>query len=206
MRCVHSRPPDLEEAVWSSARSCHPPDTFRPCRSSRLRRFPPHRHLAGLLRPAAGHGVRHVSSAEPLAQRVGLAAGAVPDGASPFEAFPSTAAVPRHRDRCPLAVLPRLPSQSSSIAAPDPVRVRLSVDLRALLRRRVRCSVPAFPPKRCPMLPWALVPLEGFGRRFPSGSPKSSALGGSVRALTRSARTFSPRGDFRIGKGLHSRP
>lgn len=38
------------------------------------------------------------------------APGSFPDGVIPFEAFPSPAAVPRHRGRCPLAVVPDLRS------------------------------------------------------------------------------------------------
>jgi hypothetical protein len=48
--------------------------------------------LAGLLRPAAGPGVRRVSGRDP------------PRDAEPFEGFPSSTAVPRHRGRCPPAV------------------------------------------------------------------------------------------------------
>lgn len=32
--------------------------------------------------------------------------GSIPGGAPPFEAFPSSIAVPRHRGRCPLAIGP----------------------------------------------------------------------------------------------------
>jgi hypothetical protein len=140
-------------------------------------------YLAGLLRPAADHGVRHVSGpgtctssgsarsrqppgrrrfpredrcrpdrvpAFPVAPegfRSGLATGgrahdrAFPGGAVPFEAFPSPAAVPRHRDLCPLAV--GLASVGTSVAFPQGkctlVRLVAVVDLRALLRWRVRC-------------------------------------------------------------------
>jgi hypothetical protein len=48
--------------------------------------------LAGLLRPAAGPGVRRVSGRSP------------PRDGEPFEGFPSSTAVPRHRGRCPRAV------------------------------------------------------------------------------------------------------
>jgi hypothetical protein len=70
---VHSGSIGLRETSRPSVRSCHPPNAFRPCRSSRLRRFSPHRHLAGLLHPATGHGVRHVSSPGPLHPQVGFA-------------------------------------------------------------------------------------------------------------------------------------
>jgi len=107
--------------------------------------------IAGLLHPAANHGVRHVSgpwfsrlsapftrrgAVRPVAcssgevqvsvasfhrpfappkrrVRVGgpwrlahASTGSIPGGAPPFEAFPSSIAVPRHRGRCPLAIEP----------------------------------------------------------------------------------------------------
>jgi hypothetical protein len=142
-------------------------------------------YLAGLLRPAADHGVRHVSGrspcvssgslrslrppgrlrfprghlgrpcrirAFPVAPR-GYRSGLVwhgrapgwtfPGGAIPFGAFPSTAAVSRHRDHCPLAVGPAwsgLPSHFHEGRAHPSIRPPF-VDLRALLRWRVRCGV-----------------------------------------------------------------
>jgi hypothetical protein len=69
--CVHSRSILPRGKVRPSARSCHLSSTFRPCRSSRLRRFSPHRHPAGMLQPAAGHGVRYVSGLFPSLPRGG---------------------------------------------------------------------------------------------------------------------------------------
>lgn len=135
-----------------SARRCHPPNSFRPCRSSRLRRFAPLGavQVCCTLQPTMGfatfrdlrsapHGViaripPHARPASPpreglagrrwvslsictseealrdrVAQRTARTVpGSVPGGATPFEAFPSPAAVPRHRDPCPLAVGPSL--------------------------------------------------------------------------------------------------
>lgn len=56
---------------------------------------------AGLLHPAPGHGVRALSGVPPTSK---LAAVTVPDPHLPFEDFPSSAAAPRHRGRCPLGV------------------------------------------------------------------------------------------------------
>jgi hypothetical protein len=66
-------------------------------------------HLAGLLRPAAGHGVRHVSVCAVRDPKIAPAP--ILDGATPFEAFPSPTGdrssprFPAFTDRsCPLAV------------------------------------------------------------------------------------------------------
>jgi hypothetical protein len=135
-----------------SARRCHAPDSFRPCRSSRLRRFSPlgavqvcctlqptmgfatfrdrwirasRRGCENLAaRPTGGAPSRGSHRPPPLpaclpplrggasgsrSSAIGShGSGSVPGGATPFEAFPSPAAVPRHRDRCPLAVGPSL--------------------------------------------------------------------------------------------------
>jgi hypothetical protein len=68
---VHSRSIPPRGRFRPSARSCQPSSSFRPCRSSRLRRFTPHRHPAGMLQPAAGHGVRYVSGLLPRFPRGG---------------------------------------------------------------------------------------------------------------------------------------
>jgi len=60
-----------------------------------------------------------------------------PRSASPFGAFPSPVAVPRHRGRCPLAVRSlRLPARR--VAAPSWPSLG-TFDLKAFLHRRVRC-------------------------------------------------------------------
>jgi hypothetical protein len=102
--------------------------SFRPCRSSRLRRFAPRaprRFVApctrswgsvrfGLHRPATSR--QHERSQPSPRPRF-----------TPFRAFPSTTAVPRHRGPCPHTVrallersspIPRLFSVAESVAAP----------------------------------------------------------------------------------------
>jgi hypothetical protein len=79
----------------------------------------------------------------------------------PFGAFPSTVAVPRHRGRCPLVVPHGFSFCYPNVATRTP-RFRHAVDLEALLHSRVRCFVPAFPPERRPMLPWACHPSRGM--------------------------------------------
>jgi hypothetical protein len=49
---------------------------------------------------------------------------AFPSGATPSGAFPSIAAVPRHRGRCPLAVLPRVDFQVPCVAAQGRLSLR----------------------------------------------------------------------------------
>jgi len=129
-----------------SAWSCQTPNSFRPCRSSRLRRFTPldTSQVFCALHPTMGFATFQDSFArlsDVLARsirtpgRIGLSrglllplqparhlstskeiswfgdssagshgSGSIPGGATPFEAFPSPTAVPRHRGRCPLAV------------------------------------------------------------------------------------------------------
>ena len=63
---------------------------------------------AGLLRPAASHGVRVVSVAASvkLCFHISTSSAPFPDSLlTPFEAFPSLEAAPRHRSRCHLAVV-----------------------------------------------------------------------------------------------------
>lgn len=127
---------------------------FRPCRSSRLRRFAPRRtttpsreghpfHVAGLLHPAADLGVRHVSGPRDPEIAWGL-----PRDATPFEAFPSPAA---------LAPSPRSPAYTGS-KYPRAVGRARSVgsrrhdhpnepvlDLRGLIHRRIRRGTEALP-------------------------------------------------------------
>jgi len=58
---------------------------------------PSFRFPSNLRRGQQARGLRHQAHAS---------WGSIPSGATPFEAFPSPTAVPRHRGRCPLAVEP----------------------------------------------------------------------------------------------------
>jgi hypothetical protein len=81
---VHSRgtsPP--------SARRCQAPHTFRP------RGFPPPRRLAPRI------GSRVCCTPQPVLGFAAFRARGPPRGAEPFEGFPSSTAVPRHRGRVP---------------------------------------------------------------------------------------------------------
>lgn len=163
-----------------SARSCHSPNSFRPCRSSRLRRLAPldiaqvcctlqptmgfatfqggrtrvpGGSLGTSFRPASAEprGPSRPSAADELRARPpkssacsspsaggSHAPGPIPGGATPFEAFPSPAAVPRHRGHCPLAVGPDLLLPPPGFPVRDVAAVavaRRDLDLRALLRK-----------------------------------------------------------------------
>lgn len=121
---------------------CHTRPTFRPCRSSRLRRFPP----CGLLQvccalqpamrfaPFPTCGEAPSSSRDLSISRCFRCSRSSPVAScmhTPFRAFPSSPAVPRHRG----LVFP--PAVSRPFGQPD---------LRALLVRRIRCSALALPP------------------------------------------------------------
>jgi len=103
-----------------SARRCHPPDSFRPCRSSRLRRFAllDTLQVCCTLQPIMGfatfqagrrRSARPPQRGLPKETRVEQAGRAmhgiaIPVALPPFGAFPSPTAALRHRSRCPLAV------------------------------------------------------------------------------------------------------
>jgi hypothetical protein len=102
---------------------------------------------ASLFHPAASHGVRAVSSAAslvPCCHDPWSSANSPSSHLTPFKAFPSPTAAPRHRDPFPFSLL-GLPS----------VSIRSSLNLKVLLHRRVRCLPLAFPPMFGPMLSWA---------------------------------------------------
>jgi hypothetical protein len=73
-----------------------------------------HAGPAGLLHPATGHGVRHISSSllRALSEDRVLCRAPSQMAHTPFEAFPFATAAPRHRGRCPLAV--ELPFRSAA--------------------------------------------------------------------------------------------
>jgi len=115
-----SSPPASEPHVHSqvvthpSARGCQPSCMFRPCRSSRLRRFSPCDpsqvcltlqpvlrfapfQTFGVIAPTRLRAVRPTPRSSPAA----------PCSCTPSRAFPSSSAVPCHHGPCPLTVLNR---------------------------------------------------------------------------------------------------
>jgi hypothetical protein len=142
--CVHSR--------RTGARGYHLSSAFRPCRSSRLRRFAPHNGIAGLLHPAADHGVRLVSSRPPTVADARPSSQAL----HPSERFPlqqrlspSPKIAPRHWGPYPLVVRGCFPKNA------------IARRPQGFLHWRVRCVCLVLPPRSHPLLPWA----------FPSRTP-----------------------------------
>jgi hypothetical protein len=96
--------------------------------------------------------------------------GTVPGNAIPFEAFPSTAAAPRHRGRCPL-VVPRAWVPEASTLPYQRRSLGLAADLKALLHNRVRGCAWRFhrSAARCSL---GLVPPGGSRQSRPRGTPR----------------------------------
>jgi hypothetical protein len=168
---------------WGSSKIA-PPPVQMPCVLSRTSRGPPFgpklpnsgrvpplpffpttaaysaRHPAGLLHPASGHGVRHVSGS--LRARCPKARGrwlAFPGGVLPFEVFPSAAgrfASPRADSLTSLFLVSG--RGSARVATFGSAPVRLSLDLRALLRCEVRCEPAGVATDELPDTPLGLVP------------------------------------------------
>lgn len=124
---VFQRRPSIEKRSARPLPSGHPlfgprlpPScSFRPCRSSRLRRLPPRAssQVCCTLHPILGFGA---FQAPPLANISRCRARSLPSPAprfTPFRAFPSPTAVPRHRGPCPLTVRAR-PEGHAPISGP----------------------------------------------------------------------------------------
>jgi len=108
---------------------------------------------AGLLHPAASHGVRAVSSwaSLPLCHHISWSSRPFPSSLlTPFEAFPSLKAVPRHRGRCHPAVAS---SHRFQCASAQPYGFTPSSSPLSAI------GVSADDP---PLLPWALFPFKAL--------------------------------------------
>jgi hypothetical protein len=134
---------------------------------------------------------------------------------TPLEGFPSTAAAPRHRGRCPLAVPPDParhlrppPLPDAAFNAPlDP-----GVDFEALLRRRVRNARPTVANRETSCPSWAsfpskVLPGDETSRISPTSleapaDPEGSTVLSSSSA-SRQSSPASPEGAPTTGK--HSR-
>jgi hypothetical protein len=127
--------------AFPSARRRQPPNSFRPCRSTRLRRFTPLSTLQVYctLQPAMGFAMflKRLRLLGPKAAAVRLLH---PRWRRPFEAFPSLAAStvsPRPwPSRCSLPLLRTFRARCRAF----PVRFGGSVNLRALSHQEVRCE------------------------------------------------------------------
>lgn len=114
---------------------------------------------AGLLHPAAGCGVRHVSGfclwSSPVQAPVVTFDSTLSQWRLTLRSLPLDNS-PSHvtATRFPLAVPARfVPLRSTQAPCSDSLCV--PANLRALLRCRVRCSPQTLPPVCCPILPWA---------------------------------------------------
>jgi hypothetical protein len=175
--------------LWLEAAT--PQSSFRPCRSSRLRRFTPRiaPQVCCTLHPVMGFAAFPAWRSETRRPRQ-------------HQPFPSSAL--HTLQSLPLAVSrtssPRpLPPRGSAVSAVHHARTRsgspaLTAHLKALLQRRVRCRPRALPPARCPMLSWASLPF----RVLPS-TPKVLGVGPPRIAKTVRRRgpkfSFAPRSD-----------
>ena len=128
----------LRRGCRPSARSCHRPRSFRPCRSSRLRRFSPHRRPAGLLHPAAGHGVRHVSSFVLHSAETKLQTTLSPVTPHPSEPFPRPQPY-RVATASYLLAVPTGLGTRCGAKARHSRRWGPPADLKVFLRSRIRC-------------------------------------------------------------------
>jgi hypothetical protein len=160
------------------------------------------RHRAGLLHPAAGHGVRHVSVGTDIDPKA-LEGTAIPNGAHPSKLFPPQQPLLRHTAEADspkvyaLSPLPALRSVRSRCRGHAGTRRRLG--LRALLHCRVRCVLLALPPTVRPMLPWAFVQLRTGVCRLrcsrcsaPKGrAPRTAGICRAPRPEGRGARRVS---------------
>lgn len=156
---------------------------FRPCRSSRLRRFAPRRALQAccILQPILGFASfqtgrtplppRPSPNDGPEGHRQGRPVGSasrhiIPGSAHTLRSVPlasSRAASPRPLPSRRWETAPPRPATppANGMGAPTPLSGHL--DLKALLHRRVRCVRRVLPPCDRPMLPWAFAtPSLGF--------------------------------------------
>jgi hypothetical protein len=180
-RCRESSPGRAE--ARPSARSCQTPDAFRPCRSSRLRRFTPLDTLQVYctLHPAMGFAKFPVCYL-PFARRRGAGGSPSPVALYPSECSPPLQAGARHR-----APVPSRRCSGFLVVGP-PVLPRLAPRPSACRPTSGSCSAaksvaspPALPPTNCPILPWAWShagsdalppPLRGVAGGWPPTAPR----------------------------------
>jgi hypothetical protein len=114
-KCCASTPGSAE--AFPLARRRQPPNSFRPCRSTRLRRFTPLStvQVYCTLQPAMGFAMFLAQSLR-LGPKALVARLLHPRWRRPFEAFPSLVAVPCRHGLCPLAVPCRFCGLSARVA------------------------------------------------------------------------------------------
>jgi hypothetical protein len=170
-RCRVSTPGWAE--ARPSARSCQTPDAFRPCRSSRLRRFTPLDTLqvCCTLHPAMGFAMFPVCPGSlPEGSGLGLA---FPTAPHPTELSPPQQVGARHRVPIPSRRCSRFPVVGPPVLprlAPRPSAVRSASGFCSTAKSVASSS--ALPPAGCPMLPWAWS-QAGSPMLLPAASPRS---------------------------------
>jgi hypothetical protein len=161
--------PLMEFSQRPSLRRSH---CVRPLPANRGSRLPPLEHvpslpflpastvfsvhsIAGLLHPAADHGIRLVSRRPPTVADARPSSQALhPSELSPLQQRLSLSPrnTPRHQGPYPLVVRGFIPGNAFARRP------------QGFLHRRVRCSHSVLPPRSCSLLPWAFPLNSGFRR------------------------------------------
>ena len=137
----------------SSVYCCQAPDTFRPCRSSRLRRFTPRTALQAccILQPVMGFELFPVGPPfHCVATSVGSPSLSQARSSHPSKLFPLWKP---HRVTAAVAIMPL---RFLIVSGVNPLC------FMALLLHRVRCHSSPFPLTTDPLLPWALFPFKAL--------------------------------------------
>jgi hypothetical protein len=212
--------PGRAEAL-PSARACQHPSAFRPCRSTRLRRFAPLSTLQVYctLQPAMGFARFRAAQGSVPSEEGASPSAAVPTGADPPEVFPrrqplrvtAAVALPPLRRSCR--------SPSARVATCFRSAFASALDLRALLHQRVRCECARVAAGALLDPPMGFGPLQGTWRAASCpASPRSGraralrcsgseepVLGGLWDGVSRSA-AFRPPGRLAFGGDSSSLP
>lgn len=128
---------------------------------------------AGLLHPAAGHGVRRVSMLAGGTEIPRDGCEASPRRRVPFEAFPSPVAVPRHRGRS----LPVVRRGSTVFGTEVPNSPSPSPTSRSCSTDEAVANAPPLPAECCTLLPWASRSGTRSGPTRRSKEPRMLGLG-----------------------------
>jgi hypothetical protein len=183
---------------WAEARPLarrrQPPSSFRPCRSTRLRRFSPLSTLQVYctLQPAMGFAM-FLGLSLPRCPKAAVARSLHPRWRRPFGAFPSLTAAPCHHGPCPLAVPRRLAGRSVRVAARFPSGSSGQPTSGLCSARESVADGSALPPSRRSLLPWVFV--------LPGSRASGPGAAGSEEQVACRCRSGGPRRGRRAGGG-----